>query len=68
MHKQVSVAFDVVRILSVKMDEVGIERQRRVPEEQRARWRECMREVWFALWCCSLSARCRNGYRAQRTL
>jgi hypothetical protein len=33
MHKQVSVAFDVVRILSVKMDEVGVERQRRVPEK-----------------------------------
>jgi hypothetical protein len=67
VHKQVAVAFDVARILSVKVDEVGVERQRRVPEEQRARWCEFVREVWFALRCCRLSARCCNGYRAQRT-
>jgi hypothetical protein len=68
MHKQISVAFDVVCILSVKMDEVGVKGQRRVPEEQRARWCKCMREVWFSLRCCSLLARCCSGYRTRHTL
>jgi hypothetical protein len=33
VDEQISVAFDIARIVAVEMDEVGVERQCRIPEE-----------------------------------
>lgn len=42
MDKEVAVAFDVACIVSVEMDEVGIEGQRGVAEQEGARGDECV--------------------------
>lgn len=51
VYEQVAMALDGAGILAVEVDEVGVERQRRVAEQQRARGRQCVREVWVP-GCC----------------